>query len=83
MGRTVHLIDAVSGSVALLEPDNGGGWVVRQAGPVALWDRVEEVLEAYDAAGRPPPEEFTLTVTPQIQVLEHPGMPALRLPGPP
>ena len=83
MGRTVHLIDAVSGSVALLEPDNGGGWVVRQAGPVALWDRVEEVLEAYDAAGRPPPEEFTLTVTPQIQVLEHPGMPALCLPGPP
>jgi methyltransferase of ATP-grasp peptide maturase system len=75
----VHLIDAVSGAVALLTPQ-GETWQVRQAGPLHLWDRIEAALDAYDAAQRPAPDEFTVVVDVSGQRIEHPGMPPLPLP---
>ncbi|MCT7351344.1 ATP-grasp peptide maturase system methyltransferase [Streptomyces sp. 15-116A] len=76
----VHLIDVVSGSAATLT-QNGGGWDVREGGLVKLWERVEAVLDAYDAAGRPGPEAFRVTVSGEGQYVRHPGMTVLRLPG--
>ncbi|MFJ2765771.1 ATP-grasp peptide maturase system methyltransferase [Streptomyces prasinus] len=86
VGDVVHLADVVSGSAATLTPDGdgdgGGGWRVREGGPVRLWESVERVLDAYDAAGRPGPETFTLCVHDGGQHLRHPRLPCLSLPSP-
>ncbi|MBL1112533.1 ATP-grasp peptide maturase system methyltransferase [Streptomyces sp. 110] len=81
VGEVVHLIDVITGSAATLTPDDGT-WQVRQGGPVKLWDRIETVLSAYDAAGRPGPETFRLHVYDGGQHLRHPQMPGLPLPRP-
>jgi methyltransferase of ATP-grasp peptide maturase system len=81
VGEVVRLVDVVTGSAAALTPYEGT-WEVRQCGPLKLWDRVEAVLSAYDAAGRPQPETFSLHVNDGRQYLRHPHMPALPLAGP-
>ncbi|MGW1980324.1 ATP-grasp peptide maturase system methyltransferase [Streptomyces sp. NPDC001889] len=81
VGDVVHLADVVTGSAATLTPCEGG-WVVREGGPVGLWDRVEAVLSSYDAADRPGPETFRLHVHHGGQHLRHPRMPPLSLPKP-
>jgi SAM-dependent methyltransferase len=70
----VHLIDVVSGSAATLTPSDDQ-WHVREGGRVRLWERVEDVLDAFDAAGRPGPETFTVRVCDKEQRLGHPNMP--------
>ncbi|MFF9237297.1 ATP-grasp peptide maturase system methyltransferase [Streptomyces sp. NPDC014801] len=76
-----YLIDVVSGSAAALSP-SGDGWEVREGGPVRLWERVERVIDLYQAAGRPGPEEFSLRVdSVGRQFLLHPRMPDLPLHG--
>ncbi|WP_030870810.1 ATP-grasp peptide maturase system methyltransferase [Streptomyces sp. NRRL S-37] len=84
VGDVVHLVDVVSGSAAALTPDGDGdgAWQVREGGPVRLWERVECVLDAYDAAGRPGPETFSLCVYDGGQHLRHPHVPCLPLPSP-
>lgn len=79
--QTTYLTDVVSGAVAGLVLD-GDGWVVRQGGPARLWDRIEAVLDAWDAAGRPGPERFLMRVTADSQEIYLPGTSALsfRLP---
>ncbi|MFD8512817.1 hypothetical protein ACFV27_17290 [Streptomyces antimycoticus] len=79
--EVVHLVDVITGSAATLTPGDGT-WQVRQGGPVKLWDRIETVLSAYDAAGRPGPETFRLHVSDNGQHLRHPQMPGLPLPRP-
>ncbi|WP_371654096.1 MULTISPECIES: ATP-grasp peptide maturase system methyltransferase [unclassified Streptomyces] len=81
VGEVVHLVDAVTGSAATLTPDRVG-WTVREGGPVSLWARIETVLSAYDAAGRPEPETFRLHVHDTDQRLRHPRMPGLALSAP-
>ncbi|MCA1222355.1 ATP-grasp peptide maturase system methyltransferase [Streptomyces sp. 8L] len=81
VGGVVHLIDVVTGSAATLTPA-GDGWQVREGGPLRLWGRIECVLSAYDKAGRPGPEAFTLHVDGGGQWLRHSRMPGLRLTGP-
>lgn len=81
LGERVLLTDTVSGSAALLTPRDGG-WEVREGGPVRLWERMERVLTAYDEAGRPEPEAFTLHMHDGAQQLRHPQMPSLPLPRP-
>ncbi|MFC9050264.1 ATP-grasp peptide maturase system methyltransferase [Streptomyces anthocyanicus] len=76
-----HLIDVVSGSVATLTPDSGA-WSVREGGPLKLWSRIEGLIDAFDAAGRPGPETFTLRVDDDGQRLLHARLPQLRLPQP-
>lgn len=62
------LIDTDTGSWAALY-EEGGRWTVRQNGSEALWDTVEEHLGRWHAAGSPPLEEFTVTVTRQGQTI--------------
>lgn len=81
VGRVTYLVDVVSGSVASLVALENGEWRVRQCGRVALWDRIEAVIDAYDAAGRPGPETFRLQVRHGRQRLRHPQMQDLALPG--
>ncbi|MFE9687851.1 ATP-grasp peptide maturase system methyltransferase [Streptomyces sp. NPDC006285] len=81
VGEVVHLVDVVTGSAATLTPE-GGGWAVREGGTVKLWERIERVLDAYDTAGRPGPETFTLHVYGGGQHLRHPQMPGLPMPRP-
>ncbi|MFE7115684.1 ATP-grasp peptide maturase system methyltransferase [Streptomyces sp. NPDC057654] len=58
-----YVLDAAHGSFAVLAPLNGGGWTVRQGGPVRLWDDMEKALALWGAAGSPGPTAFGLTVT--------------------
>ncbi|MEU7044959.1 ATP-grasp peptide maturase system methyltransferase [Streptomyces varsoviensis] len=81
VGETFHLIDVVSGSAAALTPHDGD-WVVREGGPLRLWERIERVLDSYEAAGRPGPEAFTVRVHEGKQHLRHPRLPSLPLPRP-
>lgn len=78
VGETVHLADVTTGAAATLTPTNRG-WQVREGGPVRLWQRT---LDAYDAAGSPEPETFTLHVYDGRQHLRHPNMPTLPLAKP-
>ncbi|WP_327236799.1 ATP-grasp peptide maturase system methyltransferase [Streptomyces sp. NBC_01317] len=41
----------------------GDGWMVRQGGPVLLWNRIEETLVAWEAAGRPEIDTVQLRIT--------------------
>ncbi|NEB18215.1 methyltransferase domain-containing protein [Streptomyces coelicoflavus] len=75
----LHLIDVVSGSVATLTPD-GGNWSVREGGPLELWSRFEQFIDAVDAAGRPRPETYTLRVDGDGQRLLHAQVPEPGLP---
>ncbi|MGX2997193.1 ATP-grasp peptide maturase system methyltransferase [Streptomyces sp. JNUCC 64] len=75
---TTYLVDVTTGSVAALAPEDGG-LLVRQAGPVRLWDRAAHVLDAHAAAGRPGPETFRFTVDALGQHLKHPEMPVITL----
>jgi methyltransferase of ATP-grasp peptide maturase system len=79
VGDVVHLVDVTTGSAATLTPHEGR-WEVREGGPMRLWERIERVLSAYDEAGRPGPETFTLHVYDGEQHLRHPQMPGLPLP---
>ncbi|MGW4995407.1 ATP-grasp peptide maturase system methyltransferase [Streptomyces mirabilis] len=81
VGEVVHLVDVVTGSAATLTPGDGG-WQVREGGPAKLWERIERVLDAYDAADRPGPETFSLHVYGGGQHLRHPQLPGLPLPRP-
>ncbi|BBB00069.1 putative O-methyltransferase [Actinacidiphila reveromycinica] len=81
VGDVVHLVDVVTGSAATLTPVEDR-WEVREGGPVRLWERIEQVLSAYDEAGRPGPETFTLHAYDGRQHLRHPQMPGLPLPRP-
>ncbi|MET9757687.1 ATP-grasp peptide maturase system methyltransferase [Streptomyces sp. NPDC006372] len=68
-GRTEDvLIDVESGSWAAVYEDCGR-WLVRQGGPNALWDAVEEQFGRWRAAGAPALEEFTVSVTPEGQAI--------------
>ncbi|MBC2874915.1 MULTISPECIES: ATP-grasp peptide maturase system methyltransferase [Streptomyces] len=62
-----HIVDRDAGSFATLIPDGSGGFIVRQGGPVRLWDAVEEAIDTWEAAGAPPQTAFGLTVTPDHQ----------------
>ena len=49
---TVYLLDLVRESFAALTAD-GEHWTVRQGGPVALWDAVEDAITAWQGIGQP------------------------------
>ncbi|MEU9342934.1 ATP-grasp peptide maturase system methyltransferase [Streptomyces sp. NPDC048278] len=80
VGKIVHLVDVVRGSAASLTPCDGG-WEVREAGPVRLWERVEDVVDAFESAGCPGPETFGLRVCGREQRLVHAQMSGLEVPG--
>ncbi|MGK4580559.1 ATP-grasp peptide maturase system methyltransferase [Kitasatospora sp. HPMI-4] len=57
------LSDVATGSQARTAPDPDGGWTVTQRGPLRLWDRVEEAMQVWQAAGEPHQEGFGITVS--------------------
>ena len=61
--RTTYLFDPGRESFAELSEDSGGGWTVRQGGPAALWDDVEQTLTAWQEADRPDIDEVQLRIT--------------------
>ncbi|MBC2874734.1 MULTISPECIES: ATP-grasp peptide maturase system methyltransferase [Streptomyces] len=78
-----YVLDGADGSFAVLTPQGNGVWNVRQGGPVALWDALEDALDAWHAAGSPAPTECGVTVTAESQWvwLGAPDGPSLRLPA--
>ncbi|MEU6895926.1 ATP-grasp peptide maturase system methyltransferase [Streptomyces sp. NPDC046557] len=61
-GALVYLFDPDREAFAELV-QSGGDWVVRQGGPVALWDDIEGALCRWRDAGRPAIAEVQLRVT--------------------
>lgn len=77
-GPTVHyLVDADRESFAALTAE-GEQWTVRQGGPVALWDAVEDALTAWQRAGRPGIGEVRLRVTAEAHTYAIGSTPDLR-----
>ncbi|MEV7011706.1 ATP-grasp peptide maturase system methyltransferase [Streptosporangium sp. NPDC051022] len=62
-GDEVVLLDVATGSQASTAASPGGGWTVRQHGPLRLWDAVEDAVLAWQGAGSPHQSGFGLTVT--------------------
>ncbi|MFM9448282.1 ATP-grasp peptide maturase system methyltransferase [Streptomyces acidiscabies] len=60
--RSLYLFDAERESFAAFTKDTAA-WTVRQGGPVALWDAVEETLAAWQDAGSPGITAVRLHVT--------------------
>ncbi|MFE4537706.1 ATP-grasp peptide maturase system methyltransferase [Streptomyces scopuliridis] len=58
---------------------DGEGWIVRQGGPVALWDDIERSLVAWQDAGAPDIDAVRLRVTDQSHVYWIDDCPSLRL----
>lgn len=88
VGATQHVrVDDDAGGYRVMLADDRGSWAcaryrpgggrhpVRQGGPRRLWDEVERAHTWWLEAGRPGPERFGLTVTPQGQHtwFDHPG----------
>ncbi|EMF00012.1 ATP-grasp peptide maturase system methyltransferase [Streptomyces mobaraensis NBRC 13819 = DSM 40847] len=77
-----YVLDATDASFAVLTPKGDDAWNVRQGGPVALWDMLENALDTWRAADSPMPTEFGVTVTEKSQWawLGAPDGPSWRLP---
>ncbi|WP_327189085.1 ATP-grasp peptide maturase system methyltransferase [Streptomyces xinghaiensis] len=56
---------------------HGDGWTVRQGGPAPLWDRIEEALVAWEAAGHPEIDSVQLRITQASHHYWIEGAPAL------
>jgi methyltransferase of ATP-grasp peptide maturase system len=62
-GDETILLDVATGSQASTSKTAQGDWVVRQHGPLRLWDVVEEAIQTWQKAGSPHQSAFGLTVT--------------------
>ncbi|MFC4016087.1 ATP-grasp peptide maturase system methyltransferase [Nonomuraea purpurea] len=67
VGDDVVLLDVATGSQATTRRSPGGGWTVRQHGPLRLWDAVENAILTWQEAGCPHQSGFGLTVTREAQ----------------
>lgn len=63
MGTEQILLDVSTGSQARTASGTDADWVVVQRGPVPLWDRVEQAVQSWQAAGAPHQEGFGITVS--------------------
>lgn len=61
---TELLVDHATGSYAWLVPMSDGAWHVTQAGPVRLWDDIEDAVRVWKAAGEPEQSTFGVIATP-------------------
>ncbi|SEG55808.1 protein-L-isoaspartate(D-aspartate) O-methyltransferase [Actinacidiphila yanglinensis] len=75
--RLLFLFDQERESFAQFTPRDGG-WQVRQGGPTALWDTVEEALLAWQAAGRPDIDAVRLRITARTHTYWIAGSSSLR-----
>lgn len=58
-----YLFDTERESFATLRDDDVRGWIVRQGGPVALWDAIEQALIAWRNAGEPEVDSMWLNIS--------------------
>jgi methyltransferase of ATP-grasp peptide maturase system len=72
-----HVVDTRRRSVAILSKLPDGTAVVRQGGPVAVWEPAEVAISEWRKAGSPPLEQFRISVTPEGQTVWYgdPGGP--------
>jgi methyltransferase of ATP-grasp peptide maturase system len=75
--RLLYLFDPGRESFASFT-ENDGNWTVRQGGPAALWDAIEQALTAWQDADRPDITEVGLHVTKEAHTYWIDGHPALR-----
>ncbi|THA32161.1 methyltransferase [Streptomyces sp. A1277] len=75
--RLLHLFDPDRESFAAFT-ENDGTWTVRQGGPAALWDTIEQALTAWQDAGHPDITAVRLRVTPEAHAYWIDGHPELR-----
>ena len=70
---SVHLAEAGNpdGSWAACDSSPDGRHVVTQYGPRRLWDETETCYRAWDACGRPGPDQYRLLITPDGQHVRH------------
>ncbi|WP_256104262.1 ATP-grasp peptide maturase system methyltransferase [Streptomyces sp. ODS05-4] len=73
-----YLFDPERESFAEFVAGGDGGWVVRQGGPVALWDVVEESLVAWRDAGEPDITAVRVHITASTHTYQIADRPALR-----
>ncbi|MFE0193742.1 ATP-grasp peptide maturase system methyltransferase [Streptomyces sp. NPDC058989] len=71
------LFDPERESFAQFTPD-GDGWRVRQGGPVALWDDIEQALTAWRDAGSPDITAVQLQIDNRAHAYGIEGSPSLR-----
>jgi methyltransferase of ATP-grasp peptide maturase system len=62
-GDETILVDVATGSQASTSKTTRGEWVVRQHGPLRLWDAVEASIDTWQKAGSPDQAAFGLTVS--------------------
>ncbi|UIX31736.1 ATP-grasp peptide maturase system methyltransferase [Streptomyces sp. GQFP] len=79
---STYVLDAVTGSFAVLAPTDGG-WQVRQGGPRRLWDAVESAVAIWEKYGSPSTAAFGVTVSRDAQAvwLGNPSGPQWPLPS--
>jgi len=61
--ETVYLFDTGRESFAVLDGTGDGEWMVRQGGPVALWDDIERALTAWQRHERPELDQIHISIT--------------------
>ncbi|MFH0177308.1 ATP-grasp peptide maturase system methyltransferase [Streptomyces cacaoi] len=74
--KLLYVFDPERESFAQFIAD-GDTWTVRQGGPVALWDDIEEALVAWRHAGSPDIDTVRLRITPVSHVYWIDGNPSL------
>ncbi|MFF0592457.1 ATP-grasp peptide maturase system methyltransferase [Streptomyces antibioticus] len=74
---SLYLFDSERESFAAFTQDTAG-WTVRQGGPIAVWDAVEETLAAWQGAGSPDIASIRLRITQQAHVYRIGDHPSLR-----
>lgn len=73
----VYLFDIERESFAALTSTDAG-WKVRQGGPVAIWDAIEDAVVRWQAAGNPDIDDVELEVTSAGHTYEFASDPSLR-----
>lgn len=73
----IHLFEVERESFAELTPW-GGEWIVRQGGPVAIWDVIEDAVARWEAVGSPDIDDVALEVTAAAHTYQFNADPGLR-----
>ena len=70
----IHLRAASGSRASVTATSTNGGYLVSQAGPRQLWDRLEEAYTFWQQTGRPTSDRFgiTATATDQCVWFDHP-----------
>ncbi|WP_285775284.1 ATP-grasp peptide maturase system methyltransferase [Microtetraspora sp. NBRC 13810] len=68
-----YYVDAATGSIAAVTPQDDGMPLVREIGPVAIWSSIESAITDWREIGSPGIDEFRIIVTPGRQTVLIPA----------